>query len=410
MEKPKSYMLAVPSQPRDIEDPQLLLDRLHTTGAFQLLSEHMEEETLFLEINYNGELYSAEIYPLDFTIPELYRCQHLFPDVDVEAVQTAQYGLAVVLEFGKNPLVSYHLQLKLIYALLPDVLAVLDDSSEKILSGRWVILAAQSTVPPAPRYLFTAQAVSGEEDCVWLHTHGLNRCGHPELEVLNSNKETYQSHYNTLETLAYRLLEADSTPEYGTPFFLAYVAQGIPLVVTLIDWEEAVSCYPPDMLGGKNDREDGHNEDTCAVFVYPTQESAEEGNYSSLAVYDELLAQNPIYMFSTSETLRMKALAAERMEFLYQAFSDKKNHLLVKIGLLMDKKHRTDSNDREHIWFEVTDIQEGRITAKLTQEPYYIKGLHEGYVGAYSPEEITDWLIFTPERRITPDDVYILSL
>ena len=112
MEKPKSYMLAVPSQPRDIEDPQLLLDRLHTTGAFQLLSEHMEEETLFLEINYNGELYSAEIYPLDFTIPELYRCQHLFPDVDVEAVQTAQHGLAVVLEFGKNPLVSYHLQLK----------------------------------------------------------------------------------------------------------------------------------------------------------------------------------------------------------------------------------------------------------------------------------------------------------
>ena len=205
MTKPKSYMLAVPSQPRDIEEPQLFLDRLHTTGAFQLMSERMEEETLYLEINYEGELYSAEIYPTSFTIPELYRCQHLFPDVDAEAVQAAEFGLAVVLEFGDNPLSSYHLQLKLIYTLLPDVVAVLDDSSEKILSGRWVILAAQSMVPPAPRYLFTAQAVSGEDDCVWLHTHGLNRCGHPELEVLNSNKETYQTHYNTLETLAYRL-------------------------------------------------------------------------------------------------------------------------------------------------------------------------------------------------------------
>lgn len=411
MTKPKSYMFAVPSRPRDIEDPDLILERLHTAGAFQLLSERMEEETLYLEINYRGEHYSAEIYPSDFTLPELYRCQHLFPDVDAEAVQAAQFGLAVEMEFGPDPLVSYHLQLKLIYALLPDVLAVLDDSSEKILSGRWVILAAQSAIPPSPRYLFTAQAVSGDEDdCVWLHTHGLNRCGHPELEVLNSGRETYQTHYNTLETLACRLLDEEKTPEYKEPFFLAYVAQGIPLVVTLVDWEEAVSCYPPDMLGGKKDREEGHNEDTCAIFVYPNQESFKEGKYSSLAIYDDILKENPIYMLSTSETNRMKALAAERIEYLFRAFSDKNNHLLVKIGLLMDEPHRTDSSEREHIWFEVTDIQNGRITAKLTQEPYYIEGIHEGHIGTYGPEEITDWLIFTPERRLTPDDVYILSL
>ena len=410
MSKPKSYMMAVPSNPRDIENPQLFLERFQTTGAFQILSERMEEETLYLEINYEGEHYLAEIFPASFTLPELYRCQHLFPDVDAEAIQAAPYGLAVELEFGKSPLISYHLQLKLIYTLLPDVLAVMDDSSEKILSGRWITLAAQSMIPPAPRYLFTAQAVSGEDNCVWLHTHGLNRCSLPELEVLNSNKETYQTHYNTLETLANRLLEADRAPEYREPFFLAYVAQNIPLVVTLIPWEEAVTCYPPDMLGGKNDRENGHNEDTCAIFVYPTQKSVEDGQYSSLAVYDELLQDNPIYMLSTSETKRMKALAAERMEFLFQAFSNKSNHILIKLGLLMDEPYRTDSNDLEHIWFEMTDLQDNRITAKLTQEPYYISAIHEGYVGVYGPEDITDWLIFTPERRLTPDDIYLLEL
>ncbi|MCI8862610.1 MAG: DUF4026 domain-containing protein [Lachnospiraceae bacterium] len=409
MSKPKSQMMAVPSQPRDIETPQLFLDRLQTTGSFQVLSKRMEEDTLYLEINYKGEHYSAEIYPSSFILPELYRCQHLFPDVDAEAVRAAQFGLAVELEFGKNPLISYHLQLKLIYALLPDVLAVLDDSSEKILSGHWVTLAAQSMIPPSPRYLFTAQAVSGEDDCVWLHTHGLNRCGLPELEVLNSNKETYQTHYNTLETLANRLLEDESVPEYGEPYFLAYVAQNIPLVITLIAWEDAVSCYPEDMLGGKNDREDGHNEDTCAIFVYPTKKSVEEGQYSSLAVYDEMLQDNPIYMLSTSETKRMKALAAERMEFLFQAFSDKRNHVLIKLGLLVDEPYRTDTSDREHIWFEMIDLKDGRITAKLTQEPYYIAGIHEGYVGTYGPEDITDWLIFTPERRLTPDDIYLLA-
>ena len=199
MNRSLSQMLAIPASPDSLHDPEELLRRVRNTGAFQLQSGRLEEEVLHLEISSNGELYHAEIFPTEFQIPELYRCQHLFPDVDVEAIERAQIGLAVEMEFGPDALASYHLQLKLICALVPDLLAVLDDSSEKILSGRWVTLACQSRVTPAPQYLYTAQAVSGGDDCVWLHTHGLNRCGCPELEVLNSTKETYQSHYNVPE-------------------------------------------------------------------------------------------------------------------------------------------------------------------------------------------------------------------
>ncbi|MCI8333277.1 MAG: DUF4026 domain-containing protein [Lachnospiraceae bacterium] len=410
MLKPNSYMLAVPAGPENLSDPELLLERVKNTGAFQVVSARFEEEMLLLELNGNGEICQARIYPSDFSIPELYRCQHFFPDVDVEALQRAEIGLAVEMTFGPDPLASYHLQLKLIYTLLPDVLAVLDDSSEKILSGRWVILAAQSAVRPAPRYLYTAQAVSGEDGCVWLHTHGLNRCGHPELEVLGSTKETCQDHYSVLETLANRLLELEKTPEFKEPFFLAYLNQNTPLVVTLVDWEQAVECYPPDMLGGRKDREEGHNQDTCGIFVYPSQKSVEEGRYSSLAIYDDMLKGNPIYMISTPETNRMRALAAERLEYLLEAFQDSRNHLLAKIGLKMDEEYCAENNEREHIWFEITDIKDGRFTAKLTQEPYYVTGIHEGYVGDYGAEDLTDWLIFTPERRLTPDDVYLLRL
>ena len=208
MEKTRSQMLAVPAQFSDIEEPQALLERLREAEDFEVKFEEMEKETIRLVIVLKEETFLVEMYPMDFTLPELYRCQHLFPDVDVEAIQRAQYGLAIEMDFGIDALASYHLQLKLIHTMLPDVLAVIDDSSEKILSGRWVALAAQSKVPPAPRYLYTAQAVSGDEDtCVWLHTHGLKRCGRPELEVLNSTRDNYQEHYNVLETLANRILE-----------------------------------------------------------------------------------------------------------------------------------------------------------------------------------------------------------
>lgn len=411
MEKTRSQMLAVPAQYSDIEEPRVLLERLQKAEDFEVKFEETEQETMRLVIVRREETFLVELYPMDFTLPELYRCQHLFPDVDVEAIQRAQYGLAVEMDFGVDALTSYHLQLKLIHTMLPDVLAVIDDSSEKILSGRWVALAAQSKVPPAPRYLYTAQAVSGDEDtCVWLHTHGMKRCGKPELEVLNSTRDNYQEHYNVLETLANRILEDETAPEPGSPYFLAYVAEGTPLVVTLIDWEEAVELYPPDMLGGRNDRQEGHNEDTCAIYVYPSQESAENRQFSSLYIYDSLLKGNPIFMISNRETARMRALALERISYFFDAALDKKNKLLVKIGLLVDQEHSTQENDREHIWFEVLKAKKGRIKARLTQEPYYIKELHEGHVGTYGPEDVTDWLIFTPERRISPDDVYLFSL
>lgn len=412
MEKIKSQMLAVPADSSEIEDPRLLEKRLRESADFQVESMEFEEDGMRLGILWGEETFSAEIYPTDFEIPELYRCQHFFPDLDIESIQKVQCGLAVEMMFGGDALSSYHLQLKLIYAMLPDALAVIDDSSEKILSGRWAALAAMSKVPPAPRYLYTAQAVAGEEEdaCVWLHTHGLNRCGRPELEVLNSNKENCQEHYNVLETLANRLLENEEIPPFGSPCFLAYVAEGMPLVVTLIDWEEAVELYPAEMLGGKNDRQESHNRDTCVVFVYPSQESAEEREFCPLDIYDKYMKGNPVFLISVEETARMRALAVERISYLFEASENKDNHLLVKLGLQVDEEHKTQSNDKEHIWFEVLEVSENRFRAELTQEPYYIKDMHKGFVGEYGPEDVTDWLIYTPEGRLSPDDVYRLSI
>ncbi len=410
MEKTKSQMLVIPAGGNDLKNPEILVKRLYEAEDFRVESAEAGEECLQVTVICGEESFSMEMYPTGFSIPELYRCQHFFPDIDIEAIQKLEYGLAVEMVFGVNALSSYHLQLKLIHAMLPDALAVIDDSSEKILSGRWVALAAESEVPPAPRYLYTAQAVSGEEDCVWLHTHGLNRCGRPELEVLASTKDNYQEHYNVLETLANRILEDEEVPEFGSPYFLAYVAEGMPLVVTLIDWEEAVELYEPDMLGGKRDRKDGHDRDTCVVFVYPSQESADKGEFYPLDIYDKFMKENPVFMISNEETDRMRAQAVERISYLFDAAEDQDNHILVKIGLPVDEEHKTQDNEREHIWFELLEVSGDRFQAKLTQEPYYIKDMHEGFVGEYGPEDVTDWLIYTPEGRISPDDVYRLSV
>ncbi len=406
----KSYMLAIPADADALDDLAGIIKRVKMSPDFQVLFSDVEDGVLKLDIRYHEEKYRAEVYPMEFQLPQLYRCQHIFPDVDVDRLECASAGLAVEMVFGPDPLDSYHLQLKLCYALLPDILAVIDDSSEKILSGHWVALAAVSMVPPAPRYIFTAQAVAGEDGTVWLHTHGLNRCGLTELEILNSTKETYQEHYNVMETMAKRMLETEEPLEPGEPLYLARLSEDKVLVATLIPWKRALKYYGEEILGGQSDRQDGHNGNTSAIFVYPSRDDYENGNYAPLSIYDDILAQNPIYLFSLAETERMKALASERVAYLFRGLSNDENHALVKLGLTIDEEYRTEDNNKEHIWFELLGRDGNQLNVKLTQEPYYIKGLHEGDIGTYPLSDLTDWIIYTPDGSITPDDVYIMDL
>lgn len=407
--KAESYMLAIPKNQEELFDVAGMLTRLSKAPGIKLLS-HDFDEKLKLTLEIEQKEYRVEIEPMDFEIPEMFRIQHFFPDLDIKAIEEAKVGLSIVMEFGEDALASYHAQLRIIHVLLPNVIAVLDASSEKILSGKWVQLAAASSVPPAPRYIYTVQAVSGEDDCVWLHSHGLNRCGLPEIEVLDSRKTTYQNHYHILETMANRLLEAEEPVQMGEPFFVARVTEQIPLIATLVDWEEAVAHYPDDMLGGRNDREESHNENTCGLFVYSSAENLEKGNYSPVSIFDELLQDNPIYMISQKETQRMKRLSAERLPFMLKASEDKNNKILVKIGLEIDEEFREEENQYEHIWFELLEAGENTVKCRLTQEPYYVKSMHKGSEGTYPFDRITDWLIYTKERRITADDVYLLDM
>ena len=143
--KEKSYMLALPGE-QEPEGRMEVLRRLKNAPDFKVVTADTEDEgSLEITVEYKGNRYRALLYPTGFELPEFYRCQHLFPDVDIEVMERAESGLAVEMMFGEDALDSYHLQLKLIHAVLPDAVAVLDDSSEKILSGHWVAL-----IPPAP--------------------------------------------------------------------------------------------------------------------------------------------------------------------------------------------------------------------------------------------------------------------
>jgi uncharacterized protein YegJ (DUF2314 family) len=165
-------------------------------------------------------------------------------------------------------------------------------------------------------------------------------------------------------------------------------------------------------LGTEEDRDDGvHGEDTCVLMIYKNERAEEQQIYTPVDDFNQFLGQNPMFYFSTEETKRMSALARERLPYMIKAFGNKENTVIAKIGLTIDKEHwsNPDKPEKEHIWFEIKDIKNDSVVGELTQEPYYVSGMKQGDTGTYPFSDITDWLIFTKENRVSPDDAYLLD-
>lgn len=415
IEKTPSLIAAVPKSTPLPETPEEVESRLTALPFIKEISKNIRDsgETEFI-LEYLGEEYKIAVFCDSFELPELFRIGHDFTDEEIAAMEAAKRAIYCRMLFGENNSRSFHLQIKLICAIAGDPAGIADISGERILSGRWTRLAADSEVPPAPTYLYCIQCVNDDKaDDVWLHTHGLNRCGGIELEILHSDKDNYNSHGSLINTLAGRIIDDSGFVEEYEPISSVRLADGGIIVTTWVRWESALKQLPRKILGGADDRRDGHNENTGVLFVYRTPKDHKNRRLSPVSIYNRQLADNPMMMISTAETERMRRLAQERLDYLKRLFGMRENFdkfaALAKIGLEVDEQYR-DGDMKEHIWFEIKEFHEdGSFSAELTQETYYVEALKPGDIRRCTPEEITDWIVFFDGDRINPDSVYRLE-
>lgn len=403
-----SYLLALP-QGGYVHLSDEMLDRVAAIEGVTMMDQQMpdDEQPGKIVVQYEGEQYEVQFYAGGFSLPEMLNHQgYYFTDEEMEAIKEASSALTVFMKFGTDSKRSYHLQLKLVVAMMPRLLAIMDESAERLVSGHWATLAAESSIVPGPNSLFTVQAVSDESGEVWLHTHGLNRCGLYELEIVGSDSENCNNHYSVISTLASHLLDDENNPL--TPRSGAYIGMlndGRPLVATYVPWVESVTEYDKPKLGGVDCRQDGHNGHTALVFLYLSEKDEKRGKLSKVSVYNKAFGENPIFFISTQETQRMSALARERFG-LVRYMSKKSCDIILKIGLRTDEGNTAD--DYEHIWFKLLEVENDRFRAQLLQEPYRVSGMHEGDEGWYTIDDVTDWVIYLEDFSVMPDTAYLL--
>ena len=192
IEKELSYIMGIPELPKDIGMYDDLIKRLEENREFRVKVLKNDTEK-FLRVDYKDEQYIVQILIEEFEVPELFTVAHQINENDYNKIMESKLGVTTIMEFGESNIDSYHLQLKLISTMIPSLLGIMDFSSQKLLSGRWAKMAAESYIQPAPEYIYTIQAINDEDGSVWLHTHGLRRCGSLELEIIGSDTENYQN-------------------------------------------------------------------------------------------------------------------------------------------------------------------------------------------------------------------------
>lgn len=420
--KSMAELIAIlPQEAGNTKNWEKLLEPLANATDFNVVdirhNDIIDCPTLYIE-------YKKEVYPIDVDWYEYHFVEDTmvqqFSTENIATLQQATNGIKFSMLYTTDAQTSVHLLLKIICLLVPKQIGIFNCNSYSLLSPVWAKCAVATTTPPSPNCLYTIHAVYEDKNkwlpfsksSYWLHTHGLNCCGIPELELIGEiSKKNYDFYTNLLSHLVNYVISEGSLPPTKENLHFGWLDNHQPIMITWVSWEEGLKSYKKNILGGAEDRDEAHNQNTSIIFIYHSEKAYEKQKYSLITSIKESAMENPLLFFTDKETERLNAMAHEQLSYLIEGLQKEGSSALVKISLTVDEEFKEEGNSNlEHIWFKVEKVTEDSITGVLIQEPYYIKNMHEGSVGTYPTRLITDWKLYTDGQVVSPDDVYLLKL
>jgi Uncharacterized protein conserved in bacteria (DUF2314). len=406
VEREPSRMFAIPADPGSIVDLEEVHGRLHDTDELRFGQTGQAPFT----VTFKGEEFQFDTAEVDFSVDEDDPTLEVLSESELQTVLRAKNAVGVEMLYADNNMDSYHLQVKLLNMLVPDAAALFDTNGYRVHSGRWMRMTAGSKVAPSPDYMYVIHAVNDNEkgtDSVWLHTHGLTRCGTIELEILGADMNNWSDLGNSLNQIAHRLVGDNHFIDEMEPKLMGRTGDGRDIVVTWQRSEWSFKDFPKNIVGGKSDRNEEHSINMGVIYLYASEEDQMEGKITPIVRWADALSENAVFFKTTSESQRMRALAQERIEWLRRLDRELDDRqIIVKIGLKPDPDAGFDDGQFEYIWFEPSEFREDGFTATLTQDAFYVRGMVQGVQRECTYDEIVDWRVYTREESYSPDNIY----
>ena len=233
-----------------------------------------------------------------------------------------------------------------------------------------------------------------EQRWAWISTHGLNRCGRVELEMLGVPSALSAEAINCVDGISALSFEQD-LPAAGKT-----VTVGFNLEVG-IDRPEELLLKLTDNMPGRQKRD------------YPVAIITSK-NYQEPCPIDAL------------ELLRAGHTSVARTKRFTQrqsAFARKEWKLFLSVAQMVGKsEHATcmiqvpwvktadENSPSEYLWFNVNQVNNEQVAATLAHTPRFVNTIAEEHSDMFSVEDVTDWVIMTPIGPLGPSDVEAINL
>lgn len=342
-----------------------------------------------------------------------------YPEPDELSACRWVVGLETMLDVS-DPLASLTSLVRLAASMRDDTPVVLDASCmtwHRRTELNEIFLNAD--VAPPAEVLWVIHAVYGDavgdEDAsdLWLHTHGLWRCGKPELEMLAVPRDRNGPAAGLINDVAEWLLEA-AVPEPGEPLEI-----GSGLRISLQPWQVVVPQLERGLPGSMDDRPDDDGNHTGARAVICAERP--RGVFRKHWLWPEdvvrkLSSDEGTVYRSRRATQRQAAVAQATWDELATAFvklskatpaPDAKPAavVLLKAGFVTDSSRGGSDANCEHLWFEVIRFDRHRAQAKLVNQPLDVQELKLGDVRWIERDSISDWCVLSAAGRFEPKDI-----
>ncbi len=303
-------------------------------------------------------------------------------------------ALQTVLHPG-DPLTHFSNLLRLIGGIQLPIHSVCD-----LATGRWFpkdiiekVFVIDDVEPPE-EILWITRLVEAPEDndpenrWAWVSTHGLNRCGRVELEMLGVPAVLCSEAVHIVDGLAALTLETP-LPPVGQPISL-----GSNLLVSLMACDQALGMLDEKMPGLED-----HLTPSVAICspdgtkVFP-EDALQTLNLGETAV-----------MKTTRSTNRQSLLARNQWGLLVKTVNQigESEHATCLVQVPWSNTEDPEA-PREYLWFKVVEANNNQIVGELAHKPALVTRLEEGHRENIVQDDLSDWVVVTPVGPMGPGD------
>jgi hypothetical protein len=319
-----------------------------------------------------------------------------------------------------DPLTDYVALMRLISGAFSDVPAILDVNTQQWHAReRLVERYGPSDAEPPSMVMWVIHQVGPEVESasvdngqrIWMHTHGLWRCGRPELEMLDVPLEHAPAASLLINAMAEMMLEM-ALPPPGQPFEV-----GAGLRVAVQPWSTLVSSMDESVSGSMKDRggelammHTGVRAVICAER--PLDGPNGESSWTWPREILGRLERDEATLYGTTRaTERQSRLARATWPELAMGFAslpqgrlagdDPPALFVIKAGFSSPEKPEA---GREHLWFRAMRFSGDRAEGQLLNRPLIMTHMDQGSCVWLDRASVSDWSVLTEAGQFGPSD------